>query len=167
MAAPNLTDHRLVELEAQPTLAVRIRRPMSEVDIGALFDEYLPKVNEHATAHGLSPAGPPFARYHQFGPDVADVEIGVPLADARADLARLEAVPLEQIGRSELPGGLTAVVTHHGRYNQLGDAYSVLHDWIHSQGHDEGPGPWESYIEDPETLADPDLVRTEIFWPTE
>jgi effector-binding domain-containing protein len=66
---------------------------------------------------------------------------------------------------SELPGGQAAVAVHRGSYDGLGDAYSELHDWIHQQGRYDGPGPWESYIDDPGAVEDIADLRTELHWP--
>lgn len=166
MPEPRLTDHQLVELAPEPTLAVRIRKPMSEVDISAWFDTHLPQIYDEISERGLKVAGPPFARYHEFGPERADVEIGVPLVDAPAEKHRSEEAASEQIAISELPGGLVAKVVHHGPYQTLGDAYGPFHDWIHSQAHDEGAGPWESYIRESGAEPAPDDLATEIYWPT-
>ena len=56
-------------------------------------------------------------------------------------------------------------MVHRGPYPTLGEAYSTLHDWIHAQGFDEGDGPWETYIDNPEEVADVAQLRTEITWP--
>ncbi|MFN2487237.1 MAG: GyrI-like domain-containing protein [Acidimicrobiia bacterium] len=166
MPEPRLTDHQVVQLNRQPTLAVRIRKPMSEVDMSALFDTHLPKIHEEINSRGYEIAGPPFVRYHEFGPEWADVELGTPLVEAPTEGRRMADLALEQIGISELPGGLVAKVLHHGPYHTLGDAYGPFHDWIHSQGHDEGAGPWESYIRESGAEPDPDDLETEIYWPT-
>ena len=43
--------------------------------------------------------------------------------------------------------------------------YGQLHDWIHAQGEEDGPGPWESYLDNPEEVADTATLRTEVLWP--
>jgi len=166
MPEPRLTDHQLIELSPRPTLAVRIRKPMSEIDMSGLFDSHLPKVYDEISSRGYEIAGPAYARYHEFGPRRADIEIGVPLTEAPSSSSPLDQVPLEQIGLSELPGRMIAKVVHHGPYQTLGDAYGPFHDWIHSQGHDEGLGPWESYIRETGADPDPNELETEIYWPT-
>ncbi|MGI8517893.1 MAG: hypothetical protein ACR2ME_06080 [Acidimicrobiia bacterium] len=105
MPEPRLTDHQLKELSPQSTLAVRIRKAMSEIDMSTLFEDHLPKVYDEIRSRGYETAGPPFARYHEFGPEWADVEIGVPLTEAPSSLNPLDEVPLEQTGVSELSGG--------------------------------------------------------------
>jgi effector-binding domain-containing protein len=160
----NLTDYRIVDMEPQPTIAVRIRKPMSALDMKQLFDTELPRVFQFATSQGHSPTGAPYARYFQFGPEEADIEIGLPVSEYPTEMARADA-HFEQPGTSELPGGQVARVIHHGPYDTLGQAYDALHGWIHEHDHDEGTGPWESYVDDPTEVADEQDIRTEIFWP--
>jgi effector-binding domain-containing protein len=161
---PDLSEHRLVQLDPRPTVAVRIQSPMADLDVAALFDSHLPAIYEKVTAAGQS-GGAPYGRYHMFGPKLADIEIGVPIEAPVPGLDRLSEVKAGDVGLSELPGGLTAVVVHRGPYDSLGESYGIFHDWIHEQGHDEGDGPWESYVDDPGSVADPTQVRTEIYWP--
>ena len=57
------------------------------------------------------------------------------------------------------------MATHLGSYNTLSQTYDRLHEWIHEQGREEGPGPWESYVDDPAVVRDHSLLRTEVVWP--
>jgi len=158
-------DARLVELSPQQTVAVRVRRPMSTVDVGALMDDAMSRLGAWFGQARATPAGPPYARYHAWGGELADVEIGFPLADTIDGLVALIDSPETEVGASELPGGRAAQLVHRGPYPTLGDAYSSLHDWIHAQGYDEGDGPWETYIDNPDEVADVAQLRTEITWP--
>ena len=137
---------------------------MADLDVSALFDSHLPKIYARIATTAVD-GGPPYGRYHMFGPDRADIEIGVPTATSVPGLDRLSDVTAGQVGLSELPGGLTAVVVHRGSYETLGESYGLFHDWIHQQGHDEGEGPWESYVDAPGSVSDQSQVRTEIYWP--
>jgi effector-binding domain-containing protein len=85
---------------------------------------------------------------------VTEVEIPPPGAGEEAPITA-----------SLLPGGQVAVVTHHGSYDTLGAAYDVFHDWIHEQGLEDGPGPWESYLDDPAVVEDAASLRTVLHWP--
>jgi effector-binding domain-containing protein len=158
-------DAKFVNLTVQPTAAVRVRRPMSTVDVGALMDDAMSRLGALFEKVGATPVGPPYARYHAWGGELADVEIGFPLGGTIDALTALADSPEGEVGASELPGGRAAQMIHRGPYPTLGDAYTSLHDWIHSQGHDEGDGPWESYIDNPAEVADVAQLRTEIIWP--
>jgi effector-binding domain-containing protein len=156
----------IVELEAQPTAAVRIQQPMAKLDLGAAFGRSFPLVAERIVEAGGSIGGPSYGRYHQFGPDVVDVEIGFPVQAAPTGLAPLGSVSPGDVGLSELPGGPVARAVHLGSYDGLPATYDALHDWIHAQpGYDDGAGPWESYVDMPDDMADPSKARTEVIWP--
>jgi effector-binding domain-containing protein len=158
-----MTDMAFREMQPQQTVAVRVTIPMAEVDMAALFGQYLPKVGAWLGGVDARPAGAPFGRYHQWGPETADVEIGIPVAEPPPGAPRLADVEPGEIGTSELPGGLAGVATHVGSYDGLPATYTALHDWIHAQGREEGEAPWEAYVDDPAS-ADPETVRTDVVW---
>jgi effector-binding domain-containing protein len=148
----------------QAAAAVRVTQPMSELDLPALFDEHLPNLAHRLADMGLDPSGPPYARYHQFGPEHVDVEIGIPVALPVSNVPALAEARPGELGSSELPGGRVAVAVHRGSYDGLSTVYDQLHDWIHAQGHEEGSGPWESYVDDPGEVP-LDEAKTEVIWP--
>jgi effector-binding domain-containing protein len=159
-------DPEIVDLEPEPTAAVRVQQPMAALDLAAAFDRFIPELARRATEDGATLAGPPFGRYHRFGPDVVDVEIGWPLTAPLEAWPALADVPAGEAGRSELPGGTVARAVHLGPYDGLAASYDALHAWIHEQpGVDDAAGPWESYAESPMDAADPAAVRTVICWP--
>lgn len=155
---------RIIELLPQPTVAARVQQAFADVDIGALFDLHLPNVADRIADLGGTPAGAPYARYHEFGPERADVEMGIPVAIPVPNLRRLAQCEPGEVGSSELPGGGAALIIHRGSYRGLAATYDRLKEWMATHGHETGPAPWEVYTDDPSEVAEADL-RTEVIWP--
>src|SRR5688572_18759931 len=107
------------ELTPQPTAAARITQAMSDLDLAALFDEHLPNIAHRLADMGIEPAGPPYGRYHEFGPDRVDVEIGIPVSAPPPNLRPLAEAEPGEMAASELPGGAAAVTVHRGSYDGL------------------------------------------------
>jgi effector-binding domain-containing protein len=166
MPDPTAIEAEIVEIAPQPTAAVRIQQPIAELDLASAYDRYLPLVAARVGEAGGELSGPAFGRYHRFGPDVVDVELGFPVAAPPTGLPPLAGSPQGEVGISELPGGTVAKAIHRGAYDGLPGTWDALHEWIHEQpGVDDGEGAWESYIDDPSAASDPATIRTEVVWP--
>lgn len=151
------------EVTEQPVLVGRCRAPRS--GIAASIGEVLPRVFQHAQAHGIALTGPPFVRYLDPGPDTMTFEPGMPVAPitdaAGSDDARSEA----GLALEVLPGGTVVTTVHVGPYETLHEAYAAVERWITDAGLTAAGAPWESYLTDPTTVPDPADWKTEVVWP--
>ena len=157
-----MNEAEIRELTPVPAAAVRIRARTDA--LGELFDEHLPNMAHRLADMGVQPAGPPYGRYHEYGPERVDVEIGIPVSAPPSNLRPLAEAEEGEMAASELPGGPTAITVHRGSYDGLAQTYQRLHDWIHAQGREEGTAPWESYVDGPSEVDTADM-RTEVCWP--
>ena len=156
-------DVQLRDTDPQPTVVVRVTAPTPT--LGELFDLHLPNIADRIADLGGEPAGPPFARYHDYSAESVDVEIGIPVRGPVANLRSVDESEGGEVASSQLPGGRVAVVVHRGAYDGLSETYRRLEAWIEGQGMTPGAGPWESYVNDPTEVKDPAELRTEIAWP--
>lgn len=152
-------------LDEQTTIAVRLETTQARLTY--VFDAELPRIARVMEDVGAQMAGAPFARYHHFGPDRVDLELGAPIAFVTAGLQPISGRPDGIIGSSTLPAGPVAVTVHTGPYDGLPEAYDGLAAWIRAEGHTAGDGPWEVYLSDPSQVADPTDLETEIVWPVD
>jgi hypothetical protein len=112
----------------------------------------------------VMPVGPPFVRYHTFGETEADLETGIPVAEALAGEGRVAA--------GELPGGAAITTWHLGSHDGLADAYGRLGAWLQANGREADGAAWEVYwwidpsVEpDPATWPPPTEWRTQLVQP--
>ena len=101
-----------------------------------------------------TPAGPPFAVFHDPVNDEAEgrIEVGVPTADA-------------QPGGDELPAGLVASTVVEGTqtdYPEILGAYDAVADWVKHHGHELTGPPREIYLA---SVAGGEQAKMEIAWP--
>lgn len=159
-----MSDPEIRELTPRPAAAVRFAGPLEELNLKALFDEHLPNIAHRLADLGIEPAGPPYGRYHEFGPERIDVEIGIPVASPVPNVPTLTDAAAGELGATELPGGMVAIGVHRGHYDGLPRTYERLQAWIGEQGRTIRGAPWESYVDDPSEVEVSEL-RTEVCFP--
>jgi effector-binding domain-containing protein len=148
-------DVQLETREMQPTAVISTELPVAEV--GPWLARAYRTLAGVIAAHGTSPAGPPFARFHQLAGDRFAVEAGFPVVTGiESDSG---------VRPSYLPGGPAAVTIHTGRYEGMAPAYAALASWICNHGGKPEGDAWEVYLNDPAHQPDPATWRTEIVQP--
>ena len=119
-----MTDAQIRELTEQPTVAVRVRQPMSETDMGAAVRP-LPAADRRSP--GREPASRPPGRRSAattVGTDEVDVEIGIPVAAPPAGVPALDATSIPASpARRRCPAGSAAVDDARGPYTRLPATY--------------------------------------------
>ncbi len=145
--------------EAEPQLAASIRGRALWGDLGAFIPNAIREVAETVAAQGGPFAGAPYVIYHSADSTEADLdmEIGMPVSRPIQPTGRVVAATIE--------GGLVASVLHCGPYEEVGGAYRALGEWVQEHSHEMAGPPREVYLSDPQTVADPADLRTEIVWP--
>lgn len=150
----SLSTPQLVDVEPQTTAVIRGRVPTTE--LADFFDRSFSALTEALDRQGVRPAGAAFARYEGPPTDVAELEVGFPVA------ATVE--PDGDVVPGSLPGGTVARAVHAGGYDGLGEAWGALATWIAEHGRQPGPVLWEVYATQPSPDMDPADLRTELAW---
>jgi effector-binding domain-containing protein len=141
-------------LTDQYTAVVRGEMPPDELP--AWLAAVYRTVQDHLTRIGVSPAGPPFARF-AFLIDVVAAEAGFPVP---------KEIPGDGVVEpSTLPDGQAAVTVHWGPYEDLEKAYLACRIWLDNHGYEPAGPHWEVYYTDPFAEPDPARWRTDVVVP--
>ena len=151
---PVVADIELVRLE--PQQVVTFRRTVPQAGLGRWFAEIYPLLFTEIIGQGAQPAGAPFARYYNNDRTAFDTEAGIPFT------GKITAPAGAKV--TTLPGGNAAKTVHVGSYETLSQEYMRLDAWLRENGHSGGEGPWEVYVDDPDTTPH-EQVKTEVYWP--
>lgn len=143
------------DLPQQPI--VSIRQCHAAADLPRFFGFAFGELVCRLRVLGVTPAGAPFAIYHEFGPDEVDVEACLPVGRAVSSVG--------SIGARVLPPVTVATTLHVGPYETLGVAYAALADWIDVHGREASGPVRERYLIGPGDQAAPTEYRTEIEQP--
>jgi len=144
-----------VRIEDRAAVAIAsVRKEIHQSEIGNWVGEALAAIMPAVGAAGLQPIGPMYCRYHTWAEDRTDCEVGFPISgSAPAGLAD-----------SEIPAGNSAVTLHVGPYQEIPAAYEAITTWLENAGKEPGGGPYEVYLNDPNTTP-PEQLETEVVWP--
>ena len=138
------------EREPQPVLSIRTTVRVAQ--LSEAQGESLRALWSFMDRHGVTPAGPPFVRYHAFGEAEADLETGIPVVEAVSGESR--------IAPGELPHGAAITTWHIGSHDGLADAYARLASWLQANGREADGAAWEVYW-----WIDPGVEPNPATWP--
>jgi effector-binding domain-containing protein len=145
----------VVAVDAQPTAAIRLTVPRSEIR-----DVMGPGITELMTtlaAQGVAPAGPWLNHHFRMEPAIFDFEIAVPVPRPVAEAGR--------VINSSLPAATVARTVYRGPYEGLGAAWGELDAWIREKGLTALPSLWEVYAVGPESGKEPSQWETVLHRP--
>ena len=77
----------------EPTTTIAVRLETTADRLSEVFDTEMPRIGAVLSDVGGQMAGAPFARYHHYGPDRVDVEVGAPIAFVTAGLQPISGKP--------------------------------------------------------------------------
>ena len=149
--------HQIEQRELAECRTAVVRSTLAVGEIGPFVGRAIGAVTQALASQGIAPGGPPFARYHRVGTERFDVEAGFPTTASMSSTGEVLA--------SSLPGGLAAVMTYFGPYDEMEEAYGALAEWVADRGGQSTGDPWEVYFTDPAREPDPRQWRTEIVMP--
>jgi len=146
------TAPEIITVEPCPAIAIRTELPISELPqfFGDAFHELAERAGDLA-------AGPPFARYHRFGPDGVEVEAVMPLSSDIPGGGRVAAIHLD--------GGPAVQVRHLGPYDELPATYASIEHWLEEHHRDRADAVREIYLTSPGEVPDPMQWVTVVVQP--
>jgi len=136
---------------------VSVRRQMTVPELPAFFGEAYGRIFTRLADLDVEAVAPPFAIYHQFGPGEVDAEAGVPVGRRVSATAPLKV--------RKLAATTVARTVHVGPYEELGQAYEALTDWIADHGRQAAGPVRERYLNGPGEDVPPTAYMTEIEMP--
>lgn len=146
--------YRVNEKIIEPVNVISIRTQGSITNIG----ETIKQICVSMYKNNLSSAGYMFTRYYNedFNPQDTDYEVCMPVVNDT------KVIGLKTI---ELPGGNAISTIHTGPYNDIGQAYKVLFDYLNKTGKVCTGPPREVYLKGPDVCSSEEQYVTEIIFP--
>jgi effector-binding domain-containing protein len=148
---------KVIDIEPQSALAIREVVPITQIP--SKMGQFFMELSVHFKKNGIVMTGPPFTLYHEFGKGMIDMEVGFPVSKPQ--------VGEGMVKPCTLPGGKVVTTIHVGPYDKIEKTYSQMQQWMSEKGVKPKNMMWEKYLNDPQTVKDPEQYVTELFWPIE
>lgn len=123
-------------------------------DIGRLMNKSYAELFAYIDRHQLK-AGKVMAFYY-----TAQLPL---IFDAGVEANRLPVELTGKIKAKKIKGGDAIVVHYQGPYDKIGAAYMSITKWLQENNKKALEQPFEVYLNDPVTVKDPQLLRTDVY----
>lgn len=148
-----------LEQHAGRPLAV-VRRRATRQELSKVVPESCGTVWNAIRTHQVPGAGRHVAVYLD---DVINLEVGVELDTPLPGPLRADGQ--DDVVPSSTPAGRVATTTHHGPYQDLGQAHDAVQQWCKSNSHNLAGPCWEIYGHwTDECNRDPSKITTEVCY---
>ena len=146
-----------VMIKEEPDQVVAtIRRRITPGRIPQVVPDAFEHLMEAVGPVGYGDGMPGIVMHEMRPPEVADIEVFMPVAERFEPPAGVEV--------TTLPGGTMAATVHTGPYGESGPAYEALTEWIDEHGKQIVGPPREHYLNDP-NIVGMEHAETEIEFP--
>ena len=127
-------------------------------DIGKVIGDAFRTLDAALEQAKTKPAGPPMARYRQFGSGRVIMDLGFPVQESMLTSLRAAGLQTGMTG-----GGQALRAIHTGPYDKLRLTYDAMLEAIAAAGREPADEMWERYLSSPTAPAEE--MRTEVLWP--
>lgn len=140
------------------TWFLAIRDTVNQMEISNAHGKMYAHINRFMDNAGIDINGEPLVIYHYWSDSIIDIEAGIPVKDSVSindDVVKL----------NKIQAGDVVTAIHYGPYDRLPETYFGINEWMRKNKVVVIGPPWEVYLTDPTTEADPEKWKTAIYFP--
>lgn len=135
-----------------------IRDTINQMNMNNAHGKFYEEIKQFLNADEV--IEPPLVIYHFWSDTLVDIEVGVSIVDS--SMLGNGRITMSKIEKSNV---VTAI--HYGAYERLPETYFGINEWMRSNKVVVIGPPWEIYLTDPSTEANPKKWETAIYFPIE
>lgn len=155
-----MSEYEIVELPARPVFYLTRKTGPGMDAIASAMGEGFDSLAAFIRTSGIEVAGPPICVWTAYGETGTEFELAFPTSEAGR--AKADADPA--VGFKTLRAGRALKGIHMGAYSGLGQTYEAMAAHMKSAGLDAGGPMFETYLNSPGEVPEPELV-TEVYMP--
>jgi effector-binding domain-containing protein len=145
--------------EIEPAKVLAVKATVNSDEVGAKLGELYPRLMECVNSSEVEMTGPPYSKYYSWDPEgETEMEAGIPVSGE---------VECEGVEYIELPACKVVTCMHVGPYEEIGEVYDDIQEYITEKGMKVNGAVWEVYLTDPNSESDPEKYRTQVYFPVE